>query len=216
MTYSLNSLSNTLTAKIIEYLDSKTKRELSMVDRRTRAVVLETVRSIRVFPAKYFPHRTHSSDIPQDILVRVICRYPTLERIIFGPPKHIYGCHEFTSQEVPYLKSLISYLESSPEKHPLSSVKKIEFREITKDSFEGFGKKKAKELNNHFLSAISHKDLEKVAIRADNISSILTGAEIQPVLTNSPNLKTFEFNGFQSDQIVTISFASQPELTKVK
>jgi len=212
----LSLLPNELIAKISEYADSKTKRELSMVDRRTHAVVLDAVRCIRVFPASRFSYQSHPSDIPEDILVRVIRRYPTLERITFGPPKNWGGSGEFGAKEVPYLKSLISYLESNPENHPLSSVKKIECREITQDMFGGFDKAQAKELNNRFLSAIGHNGLENIRVKAYHIGSILTGTEIQPVLTNSPNLRTFVFDGFQSDQTVSLSFASQPQLSKVK
>lgn len=212
----LSLLPNELIAKISEYADSKTKRELSMVDRRTNAVVLDAVRCIRVFPANHFLYQNHSLDIPEDVLVRVICRYQTLKRITFGPPKNWGGSDEFGYNEVPYLKSLISYLNSNPENHPLSSVKKIEFREITKDNFRGFKNTQAKELNNSFLSAIGHKGLEKIKVKSYHNGSILTGTEIQPVLTNSPNLKTFLFDAFQSNQSVSLSFSNQPKLSKVK
>ncbi|MBX9744740.1 MAG: hypothetical protein K2X08_05965, partial [Chlamydiales bacterium] len=212
----LSLLPNELIAKISEYADSKTKKELSMVDRRTHEVVLDTVRSIRVFPPSRFLYQSYPSDIPEDILARVIRRYPTLESITFGPSKNWSGSGEFGAKEVPYLKSLISYLESDPEIHPLSSVKKINCREITQDMFGDFDKAKAKKLNTRFLSAIGHEGLEKVKVKAYHIGSILTGTEIQPVLTNSPNLKTFVFDGFQSDQTVSLSFASLPQLSKVK
>lgn len=212
----LSLLPNELIAIISEYADSNTKRALSMVDRRTHEVVLDAVRCIRVSPPSLFSYQSHSSDIPEDILVRVIRRYPTLKKIIFGPRKNSCGSGEFGPNEVPYLKSLISYLESHPETHPLSSVKKIDCTEITNVVFGDFDKAKTKELNSYFLSAIGHKGLEKVKVKAYHIGSVLTGTEIQPVLTNSPNLKTFVFDGFQSNRTVSLSFASQPQLSKVK
>ena len=208
----LSLLPNELIAKISAYADSKTKRELSMVDRRTHAVVLAAVRCIRVFPAGRFSHQNYPSDTPEDILVRVICRYPTLKRITFGPPKNHGGSDEFGAKEVPYLKSLISYLESDPEKHPLNSVKKINYREISYDWYGDFGEDQAKELNNRFLGAIGHQGLKNIRVAANHTRSILTGTEIQPVLINSPNLTTFVFDGFQSDQTVSLSFASQPSI----
>ncbi len=80
-----NFLPNEIIAGIIDNADSKTKRALSMLDHRINAVVLDTVRSIRVFPRSCFPFDSHPSDIPQDILVKVISRYTKLEEIIFGP-----------------------------------------------------------------------------------------------------------------------------------
>lgn len=208
----LLSLSNELIAKIVDYTDSGTKKELSMVGRRINAVVLATQRCIRVFPPpSRLSFESYPSDIPEDILVKVICRYPDLKKIIFGGLQN-----NWSAQEVPYLKSLISYLESNHEKHPLSSVKKIQYREITRDMFGDFDEVKAKELNSRFLSSIGHQGLENVRIKAYHIDSILTGTEIQPVLKNSPNLKTFIFDGFQSNQTVSLSFASQPQLSKVK
>lgn len=213
MTNLLSITPNELIAKISEY---DTKRELSMVDRRANAVVLDTVRCIRIFPPRCFSSKSHPSNIPEDILVRVIRRYPNLEKIIFGPPNQWSGSGEFGAKEVPYLKSLISYLESGLEKYPLGAVKKIQCREITQDKLGDFDEVKAKELNSLFLSSIGNNGLEKVSIKAYHMGSILTGTEIQPVLKNSPNLKTFIFDGFQSDQTVSLSFANQPQLSKVK
>ena len=212
MTYSLYFLPNPLIAQIIRYADPETKRSLSMVDRRTHAVVLGTIRSIRVSPPKCFSLKGYA----ENILVTAVCRYPKLEKISFGPPKNWSGSGEFGAKEVGFLTSFISYLRSSPEKHPLSSVKKIRFREITHDSYGDFNAKMAKELNSLFLHSIDHPGLENIRIEAYHIRSVLTESEIQPVLKNSPNLKTFVFNGYQSNQIVTLSFTNQPHLSKVK
>jgi hypothetical protein len=201
--------------KISEYADSKTKREFSMVDSCTHAAVLDVVRSIRVFPSPPL-YQSDPSDIPEDIFVRVICRYPTLERITFGPPKNFRSSAEFGARETPYFESLISYLENNPEKHPLSSLKKIEYEEIATARSDDDEGTQAKKLNNRFLTAIGQYSLEKVKINAFRFQSFLTGAEIQPVLTNSPNLKTFIFDGLKSYQTVYLSFPSQSQLSKVK
>ncbi len=117
-----NFLPKEIIAGITDHADSKTKRALSMLDHRINAVVLDTVRSIRVFPRSCSSLDNHPSDIPQVILVKVISRNPKLEEIIFAP--------EFGAKEVPYLRSLISYLESNQDEHPLNSVKKIRFKEV--------------------------------------------------------------------------------------
>ena len=215
MVNSLSFLPNELIVKISGCVDSKTRRTLSMVDRRIHEVVLDTVRCIRVFPRGTFSSQSYPSDIPKDILVRVIRRYPTLVEITFGLPKNCCGSGEFGVKEVPYLESLISYLESDPKKHFLSFVKKIECSEITWDIFGDFDRK-AKKLNSRFFRAIGHKGLEKFKVEANVVDSNLTGTEIQPVLTNSPNLKTFVFDGRLSNQTVSLSFARQPQLSKVK
>lgn len=209
----LSLLPNELIVKISENVDSKAKRELSLVDRRTHEVVLNAVRDIRVFAHSW---GSHSSDIPEDILVRVIHRYPTLERITFGHQNNWFNRETFGTKDAPFLLSLISCLENDPEKHLLSSVKRIEFREVVNNRFHGFNDTKAKELNMRFLSAIGHKDLEKVRVKADCFRNIFTGTEIQPLLTNCSNLKTFVFDGFQSNQTFSLSFESQTQLSKVK
>ncbi len=66
------------------------------------------------------------------------------------------------------------------------------------------------------MSSIGHKDLENVRVRSYHNDSILTGTEIQPILDNSPNLKTFVFYGFQSKQTVDLSLANHSLLSKVK
>jgi len=210
----LSLLPNELIAKISEYADSKTKRNLSMVDRLINALVFDAVRSIGIFPPDRYLCKL--SNAPQDVLVGVIDRYPTLKKIVFGPPKNWSGNGEFRAKEVPFLKSLISYLVSDLQKHPLSSVKIIQLREIVQDLFGDFDAEKAKDVNKCSLNAIGHRGLEKVRISVYNIGSNLSGTEIQPVLNNSPNLKTFIFDGFQSAQTIYLSFANQPLLSKVK
>ncbi len=66
------------------------------------------------------------------------------------------------------------------------------------------------------MSSIGHKGLETVRITAYDVGSILTGTEILPILKSSPNLKTFVFDGLQTHQDVALSFAGQPQLSKVK
>ena len=212
MTHFLRLLPNELFITISNYFDSTTKRRLSMIDRRTHEIVLDTVRSIRVSPPRLFsPH-----GYAEDILVKVIRRYPKLEKIIFGLTKNWTGSGEFVAKQERYLRSLISYLESNAKKHPLNSVKKIQFSELTHNNFATFNKKKAKELNSLFLRSIGHPGLEHITISPFHTASVLTGNEIQPVLENSPNLKTFVFDGFESNQTITLSFANQPLLSKVK
>jgi hypothetical protein len=209
-------LPNELIAKISDYADSKTKRVLSLLDRRINAIVLDAVKCIRVFPPYCSSYGSHPSDIPQDILVKVIGRYPKLEQIILGPPKHRNGIGEFGVKELPYIQSLISHLESDSGKNQLSSVKRIQYREITQDWLRGLDKEKAKELNRVLLNSLGHRGLENVRIKAYHNGSILTETEIQPILNKSPDLKTFIFDGLQSSQTVSLSFANQTQLTKVK
>lgn len=187
-----------------------------MVDRRIRALVLGTISCIRIFSPKHSTYYAEMQkaffvNMPKDILVKVICRYTNLKEIIFGRRSDWLGDIKFGAYEEPYLKSLISCLESDPNKHLLSSVKKIQYWEIIQDRSGAFNEKEAKNLNNLFLNSIGHKDLERVKIKSLYIS-LLTGTAIQPLLTKSPNLRTFAFNGYKSN----LSFADQPQLTKVK
>ncbi len=212
-----HSLPSELLPKIGEYevKGVKIKESFALVDHRTHQAFLDAARCIRISPPFCFSHESHPSDIPEDILVHVIRRYRNLKKMTFGPPKNWNGSN-FTSKEAPYLQALISYLESHPDKHPLSSVKKIICREITYNIAEDFTGEKAKALNKQFLCALSHPDLEKVSVKAHHAGSVLTGDEIQPVLTRSSHLKTFVFDGFQSSQTVSLSFANQSRLSKVK
>lgn len=139
-----------------------------------------------------------------------------MKKITFGPQKNWYRDGEFGRMQVPHIKALIKHLKSNPENHPLNTVKKIEFREIIKDSLGGFNTTQAREINKLFLESIGHKNLETIKINAYHNGSILTGTEIQPVINNSPNLKTFVFNGFQSDKTVSLSFEGKTHLSKVK
>lgn len=198
-------ISNHEIVKISEYADPKTKRALTLLDRRTRAVVLEALKWLRVCP----PDPYSSLSFSVDILANVIQRHPALEKLTVGPGKDWYGNGEFRVSKAPYLESLISYLKE----HPL---KKIEFREIVKDPFVDSDREATQKLNADFLEGIGHPLLKKVRVVAHHLGSVLTGAEIQPVLDRSPNLKTFVFSGFQSDQSVSLSFAGQPQLTRVK
>ncbi|MDP1608734.1 MAG: hypothetical protein Q8L98_05425 [Chlamydiales bacterium] len=204
----LPDLPNDVIAIIAHYTDPKSKRALSQVNRRIREVVLDTIKCIRVFPPEAYP-----SEIPKDILATTISRYPRLQEIIFGPQKNLHGTDEFTTGHAPYLEPFISYLQSNPDEHPLNSVKKIRFREIDRYFL---GKAQVGKLNKFFLSSIGHIGLENIKIEVDCNGSVLTGKKIQPVLDNSPNLRTFSFNGFQSNQMVTLSFTKQPLLSKVK
>lgn len=209
-------LPNELIVKIGGYVHRDQKNELLLVDRRTNAAFLEAVRWIRVFPARPSYLNGYPSDIPENILVSVIRRYPQLVRITFGPPKNIVTTGEFGGKEVLYLKSLIAYLNSDPANHPLRSVKKMECMEITPDVYNGFGVPQARELNNLFLGAIGHESLEKLCVQAYCPRATLTGSEIQSALNNSPQLKTFVFNSYISKPTVKLSFAGQSLLSKVK
>lgn len=202
-------LPNNIIEKISEYTDRQTKNELSLVDRRTNAVVLGTKRCLNAFPSNFQNlSQCHPSNFPEDVLVKVIRRHSSLKMITFGSV-------EFRVIELPYIQSLISYLENDHEKTLLSSIKKIKCGEITYDYLRGFELAHAKDLKKRFFSAIGNKGLENIRINVCRNDSI-TGTDIQPVLINSPNLKTFVFYGTQSDQFVSLSFASQPHLSKVK
>lgn len=210
-------LPSELLVKIIEYSDSNTKKELSLVDRRTNALVSDTIRCntvkcIRVSPPVSL--QGDYSDIPEDILVRVISRYPRLTKIIFGP-ENLKGEGGFGAKEVPYLKSLISYLKSDQETHPLISVKEIQFREIAQDKLGSFDGAQAKELNNDFLSAIAHEGLENIEIRADGSNSVLTKFEARAVINNSPNLKKFKISGLYSGQKMSVTLINKLKNVKI-
>ena len=83
----LDLLADELLLKIIEYSDSKTKQSLLLVDKRIQALVLGTITSIGVFPTGRLLSENPPSNIPRDILVSAIRRYPNLRRIAFGPAK---------------------------------------------------------------------------------------------------------------------------------
>lgn len=203
-----NLLPNELIARISYFADPKTNIALSCVDRRTHAIILNTSSSIEVSPRSKFPNKSHPSDIPEDILVKVIFRYQNLKEIEF---------RKFGPQEVPYLKMLISCLNTHEDAPPLATLKKLDFKEISYLTYDqNFNKFQAKELNRNFLVAMGHRNLEIVKIKSDHIGSLLTRTEIQPMLDNTPNLKSFMYNGFQSDQSVDLSFENLTQLTKVK
>jgi hypothetical protein len=213
----LNLLPDVLAVKITEYIPPGEKKEFSVVDRRIYKVFLDSVRSLRLFspPPTWTLNFVKQVHVPEDILVRAFSRYPKLREMTFGPSKNSCGGDEFGISEAPYLRRLIAFLEESQGKRLLSSVKKIRYREIKQQSFEEHSLKEAKEINRLFLSSIGHIGLERVSIQAYDRGT-LTGTEIQPLLNKSPHLKTFVFNGLKSDQIVSLSFANQTQLSKVK
>lgn len=182
--------------------NSKTKRKLSRLDRKTREAVLKTIQWIGVFS----PCRSLNGRYPVDVLVRVITRYPGLGRITFNAPSSWKVGETFEADAAPYVEALISHLKRDPEKHPLSSVKRIEFREFNKGG----------ELSDQFLDAISHQGLEAVKIKTSNQLSSLTSGGIQSVLENSPNVKKLGLDGGASCKgTLSLSFANHPQLSKV-
>lgn len=211
MTNLISLLPNELIVKINTYFDPKTREVFSMLDRRIKAAIFDAVKCIRIFPPN-----CQRSAMPEDILIKVIRRYPNLKKIIFGPLKNMCGISEFSSKEAPYLKSLISYLKSDRNERLLNSIKKIQFTEITRDIFSSYDIEKVKELNNIFLSSIGHKNLETITIQGNHIGSILTGVGIQSILENSPNLRNFEFKCNEPNQGIALSFSNQSKLSKVK
>jgi hypothetical protein len=213
----ISSIPNELIVRVLEYTDSKTKRQFSIVESRIYKLALSTVKNIRVFPGRKFSSSSYSSKVPENILVNVIGQYGNLEKVTFGPPKNVSGCGEFQSKEVPYLKSVITHLQSNPHKNCLSSVKKIEYREVVYSSKESPDELTALKLNKKFLESINSKNLEKVKIVVEPHTSELEGTVIQPVLEKPFNLKTFVFDGFCSgEKKVDLSFVNQLQLTKVK
>lgn len=201
MTNLLNQFPIDLAAKIVGYVDYATRIDLSLVDRQIHAFVLSLIKSIRIFPDPYYKWHLHPSDMTENILINVMDRYPNLEQISF----------QLSVRETPYLKQLFTSLKCDPEKKLLSSVRKIQCLELDlgtlKDSIS---------FNTQFLNAISHQNLESIRIRANQYRSALSGIEIQPVFKNSPNLKTFIYDGSTFRKTISISFPKESLISKVK
>lgn len=200
MTNGFSTLPSELVGKISDYCDSTTKRALLMVNCRLKSAVLGSVRSIRVFRSLIEDEKT-----PEDILIKVILRFPKLEKIIFGPPKNWWNKEgAFKDQDAVYLNSLMAHFQC--DYFSLRRIKKIVFFEI----------KGSKELNALFLSTLVHENLENIRIRNSRIDSVLHGSEIQPVIDNSPYLKTFVLDPCNVYKEVELSFLKKFFLTKVK
>lgn len=201
MTVDINSMSNDLIRIICNYItDPQIKRHFGQTNRRISEVFYSIINSIRVFAPHSFLLKDYSADIPKNILVKAISRYPNLQKIIFGPPKNGLKQNGFEKKDLPYLIELASL-----EKPPLNKVKRIRF-EIT-------GLEEAETFNSLFSGSIEN-NLEKITIKTSDLGSF-SGLKIQSVLNNSPNLKRFVFDG-QAEKIVSLSFAHLPKLSKVK
>jgi len=215
----MNSLPNLpaeLIARIGDFVDSDTKRALSMINRRIRSVLLNAVKCVEVGPCKDLVTKKlkKPSVASKDILVNVIKRYSRLETIVFGSPRWCRG--EFGHKEFLHLTALIAHFQSDSGQSRLSSIKKIKFQEIKHTTFTKDERLEAKRLNNTFLSSICHKGLESMTIKTRGMFSILSQDVIQQALEKAPNLKIFAFNGFQSAQRMNLSFAVQTKLLKAK
>lgn len=199
---SIRNFFSTLPVEIIARISKFTKpnrrRALSGADRRIHTALLRTTRCIRIFS----PRGERSPGIPDDILVKVISRYPKLNEINFGPRKYWNRGGNFfpAPHDAPYLNSLISYLRG----HPLSSVGKI--------------KVSVMKINSLFLEALGHGGLKIVHINAHPLASLFfTERDIEPLLNRSPDLTTLVLKGVRlKEEVAALSFASQRQLTKVK
>lgn len=206
MTYSLSNTPNHILGNIYHFADSKTKRTLSKLDKRTYALVMNITKWIRVFPPDGWVNRGYSPDI----LVEEISRYPNLEKITFGSDKKCPALVEFQMREAHFLAALITHLNCR-------SIKNVAFRAISNDRQLGApGEEQAKAFNQKILNFLCHEGLEKIRVEANNRGSISIQNEMQTSLQKSPHLKSFVFDGFRSPLPVSLSFANHSQLSKVK
>lgn len=165
-------------------------KSLSQTDKKLYALCARLTDSIHLCP----PFLSGRAFV-NDMLVRLITRYPNIKTLSFG---------EFGVNEEKQVQALIAYLKN----YPLNHLKILNFREI-----EGTSPDESKEINRTLLESLSHKNLKSITIQILYETSILTGLEIQPVLEKSTKLKKFKLKCHSSDHPkIALSFAKQSEL----
>lgn len=211
---SIFDLPDEIISDIIRKLDSNTKREFSLMNKCMNAFLYSTTREIGLLsPYRGMKPGVYLLNIPVDILVNIICRYPHLEKINFGFSRQGSFSNEgefYDELDKIYLEELISYLNN----HPLINVKKINFKEII--YYTDFNKDSTVSLNYRLLNSLGSNILEDVYIKAYHMESCINGTQIQGILEKSPSLKIFKFDGFLSNMTVDLSFNKLQYLRKVK
>lgn len=208
MTNLMRLLPYELVLEIGKYTNSQTKRALLSVDKRTSEIIRTLIKTIRIYPPSVY----NSNDVPEDILFRIIHRYPNINKIIFGPLKYQCGSQEFTKKEATYIKTLILFFENKSDL--FTSIKKFDFTEIKISEFND--ENIIKELNYLFLKALSKLKLNKIRIRLSANQSLISEYELQNFLNNSSYLENFVFDGFKKERKINLSFENQKSLSKVK
>lgn len=211
---SILDLIDDVLCKIISYLNSSAKSAFSLINTDMNKFLYSIIREIGIFaPYRGMRLGPYLLNIPINILVSVIQRYPLLEKINFGFSRQdsFSGTGEFRNEhDKIYLEELILYLNN----YPLLNVKKINFREIIHNTI--FNKNLTESLNYRLLNSMGHNNLENIKIKAYHIGSGITGNQIQGILEKSPNLKIFKYDGYQSSTNVELSFKNLHSLHKVK
>jgi len=180
------------------------KKEFGEVNKVIREIGLSIVKSIRISaPYRDYldsaPLTMPEDTMPEDIVMRLVKRYPNAEEIYF----------RFEPDEEKYLRTFITYLTANHQQHPLSHIKKMRVGEVRQYSYSI-----GKEFNRLFLQALSHSDLESITINASTFGSTMTGEDVKPILENSPHLKEFTLKCLTTgvDTLIDISFVKQSHL----
>ena len=177
--FPIDSFSRKLIGRMIAYCNSETTKAISLLNHRIRKTVLAEIKALTIFPPD-----SYSSDLPSDILVNVISRYPYLKKLSFS-----YNFHPFTLKEKIYLEKLITYLQDNP----LIYLKKLRFSEID-CSLKTITLEKVKtlgQLNTLFLDPLGNKNLKTLEISR----SYQCSHRIVNLLTRSCKLKFLKLTG---------------------
>lgn len=182
-----------------QYLSPGARKALSQVDKYRLEVCSKLANSICFFPSE------KHSDAPENIYPCLIERYPNIQKLTLES-RYLSG-NEGASHEK-QIQTLIAFLTTNLDKHPLSHIRNLDIQEIKwADNL-----KHANELNRSFLGALSHAKLESVTWRILGEATLLKGEEIQPILEKATELKHFQLNGHILSDQFNLSFEKQPHL----
>lgn len=218
-----NDLSTELIYPIYQFSDFEDKKNLSLVNKTIYQIGARITQSLHIMAPLFTVENEPPKDIPDNVLVNVIQRYPNVRKLTFGL-SYCYG-GQFELMHNKYLRILIAYLTENQAQHPLSQVKKMVIREIVGQIFTYyhgiigsriFSEKKRSELNLSIMESLGHPNLESLVIKAFHNGSTLTGKEVTPILQKSLQLKKFALHCFQADNQFDISFKGHAKLISAK
>lgn len=199
---------------IYQHLSPESKSTFSLVDKKRLEICSQLATAICFLPPEEY------SKAPENIYQCLIERYPNIQVLTF---ESRYRCGGNQSNESK-IRSLIDFLNANQEKHPLGHVKVMNIQEIDWHQRLNFRSlepndilhmDQMRELNRSFLSALSHTKLESITWKAFQISTVLRGPEIQPVLEKASELKHFKFDAVVHDEF-NLSFEKQSELVSAQ
>lgn len=181
------------TASIISFCDSKSQNQLSVTNKKIKAIV-DNLKETLTVTIPWF----HNRDGYLSILVNLLKRFPNIKRLSY--------VGEFTEHHGDIFRPLILFLQQQYPKNLIEWKSSL------------CTHPKASLLSKDFLDALNHTQTLSLEVSKHYNVSVITDLMINSILEKSKNLTSFTFSSFQfsTDADIEFHLSKCPNLEKVK